>query len=126
MPTFSLLSPLIFFPIQRLKARFRENGGSGSQMLRWLTKTGRVSLIRAPLSDQLRLALSSEETPYPRRTTELRTDLPAHRDDPEAGPSARRARPDRSHPRQRTLRLILTRQFYPKAPSQAPHVLGLT
>lgn len=46
MPPFSLLSPLIFFPIQRLKARFRENGGSGSQMLRWLTKTGRVSLIR--------------------------------------------------------------------------------
>ena len=94
MPPFSLFSPLpglpwyllplwplIYFRIQRLKAWFRENGGPGSQMLWGVMKNGRVILIRAsddltghrpctfraPVSDRLRLALSHEETPCPRR-----------------------------------------------------------
>ena len=88
MPAFSLLTPmpglpwyllplwpLIFWRIQRLKAWFRDAGGPGSQMLWGVMWNGRVVVLqlsddlsghrpgsfRAPVSDRLHLALSSDE-----------------------------------------------------------------
>ena len=88
MPSFSLLTPmpglpwyllplwpLIFWRIQRLKRWFRAAGGPGSQMLWGVMWTGRVVIIqlsddlsghpsgifRAPVSDRLKLALSSDD-----------------------------------------------------------------
>ncbi|WP_340693703.1 hypothetical protein, partial [Hyphomonas sp.] len=90
--------PLIFWRIQRLKAC----GGPGSEMLWGVAWNGRVVVVqlsddltgphpgsfRAPVSDQLRQAMTDIPTPCPRRTPGLRRDQQSHCDCPAAGPSA--------------------------------------
>jgi hypothetical protein len=116
MPAFSLLTampglpwyllpiwPLIFWRIQRLKRRFRDVGGPGSEMLWGVMWNGRVVVIQisddlsmgpqqtpsfhARVSDGLRRALSGEtDVPCPLRR--LRREMQSLRDCPAAGASA--------------------------------------